>query len=63
VAWWVEDAQPIDWKEGKARLDHLHNHGSSAFAFNFKNPFDADGNAYAIDRESVKVKAAMNAAE
>jgi hypothetical protein len=63
VAWWVEDDQPIDWKEGKARLDHLHNHGSSAFAFNFKNPFDANGNAYAIDRESVKAKAAMNAAE
>src|SRR5207248_4765464 len=32
VAWWVADEQAIDWTEGARRLDHLHEHGSSAVA-------------------------------
>jgi len=41
VAWWVAEDHNLDWKEGSDRLDHLHAHGSSAFAFNFAKPFDA----------------------
>jgi hypothetical protein len=44
VAWWVPQNHEVDWKEGSERLDHLHAHGSSAFAFNFANPFDSSGN-------------------
>ncbi len=61
VAWWVPSDHPIEWKEGNARLEHLHSHGPTAFAFNFARPFDSDGNACPLDREAVKAKAAMNA--
>jgi hypothetical protein len=61
VAWWVLDDQPIEWKDGNARLEHLQANGSTAFAFDFARPFDADGSECRLDRESVKVKAAMNA--
>jgi hypothetical protein len=61
VAWWVLDDQPIEWKDGNARLEHLQANGSTAFAFDFARPFDADGNECRLDRESVKAKAAMNA--
>jgi len=37
VAWWVPDEEAIDWTEGARRLDYLHVHGSSAFAFNFRS--------------------------
>jgi hypothetical protein len=61
VAWWVADDHRIDWKEGNARLEHLHANGPTAVAFNFGRPFDAEGNACLLDREAVKTKAAMNA--
>jgi hypothetical protein len=61
VAWWVPADHPIEWKEGNARLEHLHSHGPTAFAFNFARPFDSDGNAFLLDREAVKAKAAVNA--
>ena len=61
VAWWVPFDHPIEWKEGNARLEHLHSHGPTAFAFNFARPFDADGNACLLDHDGVKAKAALNA--
>jgi hypothetical protein len=61
VAWWVPDDQPIEWKDGNARLEHLHVHGSTAIAFDFARPFDAEGNACKLDREALKAKAAVNA--
>jgi Domain of unknown function (DUF3291) len=61
VAWWVDAEHQVDWKEGNARLEHLHSHGASAFAFDFKKPFDAAGMACLLDRGAVKAKAAVNA--
>ncbi|MFJ4217156.1 DUF3291 domain-containing protein [Streptomyces hydrogenans] len=31
------------WADACARLEHLHDHGPSPFAFSFRRPFDADG--------------------
>jgi len=61
VAWWVAEHHDVDWKEGSERLDHLHAHGSSAFAFNFAKPFDAGGNPCRLDRPAVEAKTRQNA--
>jgi hypothetical protein len=61
VAWWVPAEHQIDWDEGKARLDHLHANGPTAFAFSFAKPFDRDGNPCTLDGKSVKAKVAANA--
>jgi len=61
VAWWVRADHRIDWKEGNARLEHLHVNGSTAASFDFAHPFDPNGNACRLDREAVKGEAATNA--
>lgn len=61
VAWWVSDEHSVNWEEGASRLDHLHTHGSSAVAFNFSKPFDAQGRPRGLDREAVRKKAEKNA--
>ena len=43
VAWWVADDHTPSWVEACQRLEHLNDHGSTAFAFDFKKPFDAQG--------------------
>ncbi len=43
VLWWVEDTYTPDWAEGVARFEHLHDHGSTGYAFNFKAPFSPEG--------------------
>ncbi|MDQ6436681.1 DUF3291 domain-containing protein [Mesorhizobium sp. LHD-90] len=54
VLWWVEpDRMPL-WAEGVARLEHLHDHGASAFAFDFKHPYDEHGHPTAIDRAALR---------
>ena len=53
VAWWVADDHWPDWREANTRLEHLHDHGASAFAFNFRSPFDADGDPISLDRPRV----------
>ncbi len=63
VAWWVEDTQKLDRKEAAARLDHLHQYGPTAHAFNFSRPFDADGNPCALGADKVKAKVARNRQE
>jgi hypothetical protein len=50
VAWWVEDHHLPDWHEAAARLEHLHDNGPSAYAFNFKEPYGPDGRPTVIDR-------------
>lgn len=52
VMWW-SDAESATYKAGCRRLEHLHDHGPSAYAFNFKQPFAPDGEPYEIDREKV----------
>jgi heme-degrading monooxygenase HmoA len=37
--WWVEAGHLPTIEEAKQRLNHLHKHGESEFAFSFKNPF------------------------
>ncbi|CAN7684941.1 DUF3291 domain-containing protein [Rhizobium sp. LjRoot98] len=54
VLWWVGEHGFPDWSDGASRLEHLHDHGASARAFTFKEPFTADGETYAIDREKVR---------
>lgn len=61
VAWWIPEDHSIHWKEGNVRLEHLHFNGPTAFSFNFTQPFDPNGNATKLDRETVKAKAAKNA--
>jgi hypothetical protein len=39
VLWWVPAGHLPDPQEGKKRLEHLREHGDSAFAFSFKNVF------------------------
>ena len=60
VIWWVEDGKLPEWEEACTRLDHLNDRGPSAYAFQFKTPFDADGHSLNLDREHVK-KLAGNA--
>ena len=62
VAWWVPGDHPVGWKEAAERLDHLHTHGSSAFAFNFRAPFDTNGNSVKLDNVAMQAQAKTNAA-
>ena len=62
VAWWVSDDQQVNWKEAAERLDHLHSHGSSAFAFSFAKPFDSNGNSVRLDHVAMQAQATKNSA-
>ena len=55
VTWWVDGDHAPDWTEAVERHEHLHDHGSAEYAFNFKQPFDASGRKTTIDRDKVKV--------
>ena len=43
VLWWVRAGEFPTVEDGKARLEHLKEHGPSAYAFTFKEPFPAPG--------------------
>jgi hypothetical protein len=58
VAWWVDDEHMPTWQEAAERLEHLHDHGSTPFAFSFKAPFDVSGQPLTIDRARVAERAA-----
>jgi len=38
VAWWVPANHQIDWKEGNAKLEHLHLNGPTAVGFDLPGP-------------------------
>jgi len=61
VLWWVSAYHRPDWQEGVERLEYLADHGPSAFAFTFKQPYGPDGAETVIDRDRVKEFAARNA--
>jgi hypothetical protein len=42
-------------------MESLFRNGSTAFAFDFRKPFDAEGKATVLDRAAVKAKAAVHA--
>ncbi len=52
--WWVDQDHQPDWAEAVARHEHLHDHGPSPFAFDFKVVFDRSGNPTTIDRDALK---------
>jgi hypothetical protein len=61
AAWWIsDDVDRLDPTDIKARFEHLCEHGPSPVAFNFKQPFDADGNPYKMNQALVKEKIAAN---
>lgn len=60
VAWWIDEGHRIDWNEACERLDHLHEHGPTPFAFGFSSPFDADGRPRPMDPSVVRSKKLAN---
>lgn len=50
AAWWVTDDHRPTWEEAVTRLEHLHDHGASATAFDFRAPFDAVGSPIRLHR-------------
>ncbi|MBB3915629.1 DUF3291 domain-containing protein [Rhizobium fabae] len=61
VLWWVSAHHRPEWQDGVERLEYLADHGSSPYAFTFKQPYGPDGTETAIDRDRVKELAARNA--
>ena len=53
VAWWVEDGQKPAGEDAAKRLELLHDEGSTPHAFDFKTPFDADGQPIILDRHKI----------
>ncbi|MDI7864254.1 DUF3291 domain-containing protein [Rhizobiaceae bacterium n13] len=62
VLWWVDPGHRPEWKEAVKRFEYLHDNGPSPYAFNFKQPFAANGDVAVIDRALVKQKAQINEA-
>jgi hypothetical protein len=60
VAWWVETDAPVSPEDAAKRLDYLFQYGPTPYAFDFKQPFDADGNHAPLDREKLKQKREAN---
>jgi len=56
VLWWVDDGHRPHWAEGVERLEYLHDHGNSSYAFDFRQPFDENGNPTRIDKAAVKLR-------
>ena len=54
VLWWIRAGEQINWADGVHRHEHLHDHGPSAYAFNFKNAFDAGGKITEVDLARAK---------
>lgn len=50
VAWWIGDDHLPSWDEACERLEHLHAHGPTPDAFDFRRAFDAVGSPLAMGR-------------
>ena len=61
AAWWVAGDHLPTWDEAAARLEHLHDHGPTPFAFSFKHPFDPDGRPTALAHAPVTARATTGA--
>ena len=57
VAWWIPDDETPTRAEGAKRLEHLHDNGPTAHAFDFKAPFDADGRLLRMNRNKIQERA------
>jgi hypothetical protein len=54
VAWWAPDEATPTRTEGAKRLEHLHDHGPTPYAFDFEGHFDTDSNPLRMDREKIQ---------
>lgn len=45
VVWWTETVKDVSWEGAFKRYNHYTQHGSTPFAFDFKNAFDEKGEA------------------
>jgi hypothetical protein len=61
AAWWVADDHQPDFVEGTRALELLHVNGPTPGSFNFKQPFDCEGQPSKLDPALVKAKTARNA--
>lgn len=52
AAWWVANDHRPTWAEAVTRLEHLHDHGASVVAFDFRSPFDAAGCPIRLKRQA-----------
>ncbi|UNS99977.1 DUF3291 domain-containing protein [Streptomyces tubbatahanensis] len=43
VFWWVSEGATPTWRDGVARLEHLHDHGPAPHAFTFRHAFTPEG--------------------
>ena len=54
VAWWIADDESPIQADGAERLERLHDNGPTAYTFDFKSPFDADGQPLSMDRQKIQ---------
>lgn len=43
VLWWVPEGTVPTWRDGVARLEHLHGHGAAPYGFTFRDAYAQDG--------------------
>ena len=55
VAWWVADGYLPEWYEAWERLEHLHDNGSTPYAFSFTTPYDTVGTLIRVTRGAQSV--------
>ena len=60
VAWWVDDDHIPTREEACQRHEHIHDHGPSPHAFNFKQPFDAQGQPVELNRPLLQERMGSN---
>ncbi len=53
VAWWVNDDKEPTFADAAHHLEHLTERGSTPYAFNFKNCFDAEGQPIQLERPTI----------
>ena len=54
VAWGAEDDHIPTRQDASQRLEHLHDHGSTPHAFDFKTPFGDVGKPWRMDRGKIR---------
>ena len=54
VMWWHGGQSYPTWAEAARRHEHLHDHGSSPIAFDFKEPFDQTGAPTELDKHRIR---------
>lgn len=46
VLWWTENVNDVSWEEASKRYSYYLQHGSTPFAFDFKQAFDDSGETF-----------------